>query len=85
MANPKKDAQFHFRNWLIKAPLGLVLIGLGMCLVAEAALQKYDGAATLHWVLYGTFALVVLNAGISVFGGAVVHRSHFERLKEEEN
>ncbi|MEL6253635.1 MAG: hypothetical protein AAFR87_16620 [Bacteroidota bacterium] len=84
MSNQKKDANYHHKNWLIKAPLGLSLIGFGLCLVTEAAMQKYSGVDTVQWVLFGTLALVVVNAGISIFGGAVVHRSHFERLEKKE-
>ncbi len=71
------------KKWLIKAPLGLILIGFGSCLVAEAAMLKYSGAAVLNWVLYGTLALVVLNSGLCIFGDAIKHRSHFERLREK--
>jgi hypothetical protein len=83
MSAKEKNARFHLRRSLFMAPLGLVLIGLGICLVAEGAVQKYNGADTWQWVLFGTFALVVLNSGVSIFGGAVVHRSNYERLQSE--
>lgn len=79
-----KDSKHHFKYWLIKAPLGLSMIGFGTCLIAEAALLKYDGAATKNWFLAGLIALIVLNAGVSLVGDAVKHRVHFERLREEE-
>ena len=82
MTTPENNIRYHHRKWLLKAPLGLVLIGFGVCLVAEGAMRKYGGAETWDWVLYGTLALAVLNAGVSVFGGAVVHRVHVERLRE---
>lgn len=71
------------KKWLIKAPLGLILIGFGTCLVAEAAMVKYSGAAFWDWFSYGTFALVVLNSGLCVLGDAVKHRGHYERLRAE--
>lgn len=69
------------KKWLIKAPLGLILIGFGTCLVAEAAMVKYSGAALWDWFFYGTLALVVLNSGLCVLGDAVKHRGHYERLR----
>lgn len=65
------------------APSGLMLIGAGACLIAEGAALKYGGAGVWQWVLFGTLALVVFNPGVSVFGKAVVHRTHYERLREE--
>jgi len=80
---PQKDARHHYRNWLIKAPLGLTIIGFGACLVAEDAMQQYDRVDTWQWIAYGTLALIVLNSGVSIVGSAVVHRSNCERLREE--
>lgn len=62
MSNP------HYRRWLFLAPLGLAVIGFGVCLVAEAAMAKYAGNA---WFWHGTLALVVLNTGVCLVGGAV--------------
>jgi hypothetical protein len=78
-----RDYAYHRRQWKIKAPLGLVLIGLGVSLVSSAAVFKYDGAPTLEWVAYGTLALVVLNSGLSVLVRAGVHQAHYERLRDE--
>ncbi|MGB3546401.1 MAG: hypothetical protein WBA17_05475 [Saprospiraceae bacterium] len=72
----------QYRQWLEKAPLGLVIIGFGACLIAEAATKKAGGAKTATWLAEGTAALVVFNAGISIFGDAVKHRTHYERLRE---
>ena len=58
----------HFRRWLLLAPLGLGVIGFGVCLVAEAAMAKYAGQP---WFWSGTVALVVLNTGVCLVGGAV--------------
>lgn len=79
-----KNKRYHFRHWIIKATLGLSLIGFGACLVAEAVLTKYDGSATADWVLYGLVALAVLNSGVSIVGDAVKHRVHLERHREQE-
>jgi len=73
-------AQRHHKKWKLLAPLGLVLIGLGVSLVGEAILLKGSEATFWSWFSMGTFSLVVLNAGICVFGDAVKHRGHYERL-----
>jgi hypothetical protein len=68
----------NYKNWLIQAPLGLVIVGFGACLIAEAAMTKYAGGA---WVWYGTVALVVFNSGLCVFGNAILHRVRYEFSK----
>lgn len=73
-----KNARYHYRQWLIQAPLGLVLTGAGLCLVSDAAAVKQAGGA---WVPYGTFALCVFNAGLSIFGNSILHRVRYERLE----
>ena len=79
------DLNFQFRNWLIKAISGLVIIGAGASMVADAAIYRSTATATWPWVLYGTIALIVFNAGICVLGDAVKHRTHYERLKDTTN
>lgn len=73
----------HYRSWLVKAPVGLATIGFGACLIAEAAMLKYSGAMPWEWIAYGTLALVVFNAGLCVFGDAIIHRVHYEREKKD--
>jgi hypothetical protein len=67
------------KRWLLLATLGLILIGMGLCLAIDAAFFKERGADTIHWVAYGTGALIVFNSGISVFGQAVIERIKLER------
>jgi len=64
--NSAHEGQYD-RKWRVLAPLGLVLIGCGASILGEAISQKLGGA----WFWWGTAALVVLNAGIAVFGEAV--------------
>ena len=78
-----KAPTYHFRRWLIQAPIGLVLIGMGLCFTIEAGFWKHQGASTWEWVLAGTGALIVLNSGISLFGDAILHRVRYERLMGE--
>jgi hypothetical protein len=79
------EAKKYYRKWLIRAPLGLILIGLGVSLVAEAAALKYDHAPVLEWVIAGTISLVILNSGVSLVGDAVLQRTRYERAKERES
>ena len=74
-----KPSTNHRRAWLIKAPLGLVILSFGLCLVVEAGLYKAAGAAPLNWIAFGTAALVVFNAGLCVFADAVRHRVLMDR------
>ena len=49
-----------------------MLIGAGACLVDWAGTLKTQGAKPSKWIVAGTAALAVLNAGVSVFGQSVV-------------
>lgn len=70
----------HYRRWLLLAPIGLAIIGFGVCLVAEAAMAKYAGNA---WFWRGTLALVVLNTGVCLVGGAVREEVLYRLTKNE--
>ncbi len=66
----------HVRAWARLAPAGLVAVGFGASLLGEATLRKGRGEA---YVLYGTVALAVFNAGLCLFGDAVKHRALADR------
>ncbi|RSK47705.1 hypothetical protein [Hymenobacter rigui] len=68
----------HKEKWLVFAPTGLLVIGLGTCLVQWAADKKRNGHSTKEWVAAGTAALVVFNAGISLFGRGVVEKVKYD-------
>ncbi len=74
----------HYRRWLLQAPLGLVIIGFGACLIAESAHLKFSGADTFTWVAAGTGALIVFNSGLCIFGDSILHRIRYESAKEAE-
>ena len=73
----------HYKNWLIQAPTGLVLIGLGVCLIAESAMFKASGVVTWKWVVAGTVSLSVFNAGLCIFGNSIVEKIRHERIQEQ--
>lgn len=72
----------HKKKWLLLAPSGLMAIGAGACLVDWAGSLKTQGAPASKWVAAGTAALVVLNAGVSIFGQSVVE-SVLHQLREK--
>lgn len=65
-------------KWLILAPLGLVLIGAGLCVLTEAAHAKHTGAPFRQWFLWGTYSLILVNGGLSLFGQAVRFRAQLD-------
>lgn len=67
------------------APVGLSLIGLGACLIAESAMLKYSGSETWKWVLSGTSSLIIFNSGICVFGDAIIARIRYLNSISQEN
>lgn len=73
----RHDVARHRRLWLIKAPLGLALVGTGVSIVGHATLLK-AAVADAGWIVWGTLGLIVLNAGLAVFGDAVKDRALLE-------
>lgn len=72
----------HKSKWLIFAPAGLMVIGAGASMVHWAGSLKDRGRPASTWVAAGTAALVVLNAGVSLFGQGVVE-SVLYQLREQ--
>ncbi len=70
------------RKWLTFSITGLLLIGFGLSLFGEASYLKNSDAPTWDWVTLGTFALVVFNSGLCLFGQGVVFRVKIENTKK---
>ena len=64
-----------YRVWKRLAPLGLLLVGAGTAVSADASSRRAAGAPLARWVGEGTAGLVLLNAGLSLFGEAVKRRA----------
>ena len=64
----------HKKKWLLFAPLGLATIGAGASMIHWAGSLKDRRVPTKQWLAAGTAALVVFNAGISLFGRGVVEK-----------
>ncbi|MFD1468294.1 hypothetical protein ACFQ48_08665 [Hymenobacter caeli] len=64
----------HKAKWLSFAPAGLLFIGAGASMVHWAGSLKDRRVPAPQWLAAGTAALVVLNAGVSLFGRGVVEK-----------
>ncbi len=73
----------HKTKWLLFAPAGLVVIGAGASMVQWAGGLKDRRVPTSQWVTAGTAALVVFNAGLSLFGRGVAE-SVLYQVREKE-
>jgi len=61
----------YFKRWLSFAVGGLSLTGLGLSLLGESIIAKYEKRP---WFWLGTLSLVIVNSGISLIGKAVTYR-----------
>lgn len=64
-----------YRAWKTFAPTGLLLVGLGVSVIADAAVRRGAGASPARWIAEGTAGLVAMNSGVSLFGEAVKRRA----------
>jgi hypothetical protein len=72
----------HKSKWLLLSPAGLVVVGAGACMISWAGGLMEKGAPTKKWVAAGTAALVIFNAGLSLFGHGVAE-SVLYQLREK--
>lgn len=72
------------RTWKTFAPAGLLLVGLGVSVVTDAAVRRHDGAGPSRWVGEGTLGLLALNGGLSLFGEAVKRRALLDARRERD-
>ncbi|NWF71069.1 MAG: hypothetical protein HXY40_18455 [Chloroflexi bacterium] len=68
----------HYQDWNELAPRGLLLIGFGISILGEAIILKSKNKSFWRWFPLGTIALIVINAGISVFSEATKQRALYE-------
>jgi hypothetical protein len=65
-------------RWLLFAPIGLILIGFGLCVFGTALFKMRDNAPMTEWFMWGTGSLVLINAGLCFFGQAVKYSILYE-------
>ena len=68
----------HKAKWLLFAPAGLATVGAGASMVHWAGALKDRQVPLAQWLAAGTAALVVLNAGLSLFGRRVGGKGRYE-------
>ncbi|WP_425391652.1 hypothetical protein [Ekhidna sp.] len=74
----------HFKKWMLLGPTSVILTGAGLCFAIEAAFIKHSENGGNEWIWYGTGALIVFNAGISLFGDAMHARmKHYLENRKE--
>ncbi|WP_460978652.1 hypothetical protein [Spirosoma knui] len=61
-------------KWLLLAPISLMLVGAGLCVLSEAGHAKHTGGPFRQWFLIGLYGLILVNGGLSLFGQAVRYR-----------
>lgn len=73
----------HYENWSRFGGIGMLLIGMGASIIGHAAWLKGSRKGFFRWFFAGTFGLIILNAGVAVFGDAVKHRALYEVQLEQ--
>ena len=60
-------------RWYFFSIMGLLLIGLGLCIFGEALIQKINQES---YFTLGTLSLIIFNTGICFFGEAIFIRGN---------
>lgn len=63
---------FTMKKSFIYSVVSLLVIGLGLSLLGEAIISKWNNSS--NWIWLGTVALVVCNTGFSLLGRAVIEK-----------
>lgn len=56
---------------------------MGLSISIEAGYRKWNGQQSWEWILMGTVGLVIFNAGLSLFGEAIIRASKDRNTKVE--
>ncbi|MEN0048669.1 MAG: hypothetical protein AAF806_16525 [Bacteroidota bacterium] len=76
-------AKLH-RRWLIQSVRGLIMNILGLCMVIEAGMLKFQEASSLKWIGAGTLALIIFNAGLCLLIDSLRFRMLRDQAKNDE-
>ncbi|MEM8523304.1 MAG: hypothetical protein AAGG68_01615 [Bacteroidota bacterium] len=76
-------AKLH-RRWLFQSISGLIISSMGLCMVVEAGILKFQEASTLEWIGAGTVALMVFNAGLCLLIDALRFRMLRDQMSNDE-
>jgi len=72
-----------YKKWMLLAPLGLLLTGLGITVILEAFHLKNSESSFSKWFIWGTLGLIIFNSGLSIFGQSIIHKTKDEILKQK--
>ncbi|AFK04060.1 hypothetical protein Emtol_2927 [Emticicia oligotrophica DSM 17448] len=70
-----------YTKWLLSSVGGLLLIGFGLSLFSEAGHLKHTNEPFLRWFLLGTYSLIMICSGLSVFGQGIIFKVRIENKK----
>jgi hypothetical protein len=71
----KKTYRF---KWMVFAPIGLLLVGAGMCVFGTALAKMGAEAGFTEWFMWGTASLILINGGLCFFGSAIKYSVLYE-------
>ena len=63
-------------RWLAFSVSGLLLFGLGISMVGEAIILKYE---SIPFFWYGALSLIITNSGLCLFGNAIRYRVRLDQ------
>jgi len=79
-----KNRNLYYKRWQLFAPIGLLLVGFGLCVFGTALFKMRDNAPFMEWFLWGTGSLIAINAGLCFFGQAVKYSILYELSKNKQ-
>jgi hypothetical protein len=71
-------------KWMLFAPIGLLLVGAGMCVFGTALAKMGSEAGFTEWFLWGTASLILINGGLCFFGSAIKYSVLYELATKKE-
>ena len=75
-------ANNHFEKWLLKTPLGFILIAGGVFFIFYSITQLNFRE---KWVLYGIISSLSIAIGALLLSDAAVHRVKSDLIKKQKN
>lgn len=74
--NPNND-QLK-KKWVLTTGSALALVSVGLYVFSEAIFARLNGTELGAWVGMLLISLILINAGIFIFGNSVVQKSYME-------
>lgn len=74
-------ANHHYEKWIIKAPVGFLLIGGGVFFMYYS-LTQLGGSLKETWVYFGLSSAVAISIGVFILCVAFVHKIKSDLIKK---